>query len=158
MANITFEMPTAERIQYVADHMRDADAREVMASHAMTPIQALTDAVNYSNFAVVICVDMVPHAVAGLKIINIMSNTGSPWLLATEDAPKYKREFLTMPLPVIDEMRQLCPVLVNYVHVKNRLSIRWLQRLGFDVDTNTEIPNPLTGEMFYRFKMERDNV
>lgn len=155
---VKFVKPTVEIIQHIADNMRAEDAAEVWASHRHTPMQALSAGMKLSDYTVVVCVDDVPCAILGLVIHDILTGSGVPWLLSTEDALKHKREFLKQSPPVIQEMLSICPRLFNHVHIENRISIRWLKWLGFTIDAPQ--PSGFDGELFHRFHLEKvtDNV
>jgi hypothetical protein len=102
-----------------------------------------------SRKVVVVYDDDTPLAILGIVLRDFLSGVGVPWLLSTEQALKHKRQFLELSPPVIEEMMSMCSRLVNYVHVDNKLSIRWLKWLGFTVE------DPKPGELFHRFTMER---
>jgi len=89
----------------------------------------------------------------GLVIRDILSGSGVAWLLGTESALEYKREFLTQVQVVIEDMLTICPKLFNYVHAKNTVSISWLKRIGFVFEAPT--PYGYDDELFHRFYLER---
>jgi hypothetical protein len=150
---VEFRKPTPEAIKFIADNMRKADAVEVWASNRFTPHEALELSMRKSKKSVIVYGDGVPLTALGLVSRSLFSDVGIPWLLSAEQALKYRKQFLKLSPPVIEEMLDIHPKLVNYVHVENRLSIRWLKWLGFAI----EDPEPLitTGELFHRFHMER---
>lgn len=150
---VDIRKPTPEAIRFIADNMREADAVEVMASGGYTPVEALEVSIKASLIVGIVYHDDTPLTALGMTRPNLVSNVGIPWLLSAEQALKYKREFLRLSPPVIQEMLDICPELVNHVHIENKLSIRWLMWLGFTV----EDPKPIntTGELFRRFHMKR---
>lgn len=150
---VRFGPPTEEAIQFIADNMRKADVIEVWAAGRHTPIEALELSMKRSKKSVIVYDDDIPLTALGLVLRDFLSSVGVPWLLSAEQALKHKRKFLELSPPVIQEMLDICPKLVNYVHAENKLSIRWLQWLGFTI----EDPKPagLSGELFHRFIMER---
>ena len=143
--------PTRELIDVIASDMRQADAAEVWASNRHTPIEALMTGWSMSEGSVIVTVNDEPCVMIGLVIRDILSGTGVPWLLGTENALKYKRQFITQVPAIIDEMLDKCPELFNYVHVENKVSIKWLKRIGFTMG-NPE-PYGVDGEMFHKFHM-----
>ena len=150
---VKFGPPTKEAIQFIADNMRAEDVIEVYAAGRHTPIEALEMSMKNSRRSVVVYDDDIPLAILGIVLRDFLSGVGVPWLLSTEQALKHKRQFLELSPPVIQEMLDMCPKLVNYVHADNKLSVRWLKWLGFTI----EDPKPagLSGELFHRFTMER---
>lgn len=150
---VKFVKPTVELIQAIADNMRQEDVDEVWASHHSTPIKSLTKGWEISDYSMIVVVNNEPCVMIGLVIRDILSGTGVPWLLGTDNALKYKRCFLTEVPAVINEMLDICPRLFNYVHVKNRTSVKWLKRIGFTFDE--PIPYGCDNELFHKFHLER---
>ena len=149
---LKFEPVTDEAIKYIAENMRDAEVEEIIAAGSRSPLEALQNSMDISQFHTLITADGVPLVILGLVVTSGLTKLGCPWMLGTQEAGKHKREFLTRSKPVIDEMLDICPRLVNYVHVKNKLSIRWLRWLGFEFDDPILF---ISGEWFHRFYMER---
>ena len=153
MSQVKFGPPTPEAIQFIADNMREADRIEVWASGRYTPLEALELSIKRSKKSVIVYGDGVPLTALGIVLRGLLSDVGIPWLLSAEQALKYRKQFLKLSPPVIEEMLDICPKLVNHVHIDNKLSIRWLKWLGFAI----EDPEPIgtTGELFHRFHIER---
>ena len=150
---VRFGEPTPEAIKFISDNMRKEDVAEVWASGRYTPLEALEMSMKYSKKAVVVYDDDIPLTVLGLVLRDFLSGIGVPWLLSAEQALKHKRKFLELSPPVIEEMLDICPKLVNHVHIDNKLSIRWLKWLGFTIEDPK--PTGMHGELFCRFTMER---
>jgi len=150
---VKFVKPTNELIYVLADDMRQADVDEIWASNHHTPIEALLKGWMLSERSVVVTVNDEPCVMIGLVIRDILSGSGVPWLLGTENALKYKRHFIKQVPAVINEMLNISPKLFNYVHVENKISINWLKRIGFTFDEPA--PYGYENEMFYRFHLER---
>ena len=150
---VKFIKPTRELIEVIAADMRQADADEVWASSHHTPIESLMKSWKVSDRSVIVTVNDEPCVMIGLVIHDILSGTGSPWLLGTENALKYKRHFLTQVPAIIDEMLTICPNLFNYVHVENKVSVKWLKRIGFTFDEPSSYG--CDGALFHKFYLER---
>lgn len=129
--------------------MRDADRREVMASHGHTPEAAINYAVNSSSFTAVGVIAGDICCVFGVASHSILGGKGSPWLLGTDGIVKHYRSFLPYSRLVVADMTKVCPVLENYVHVENKVSINWLRWLGFSFDPPA--PYGSAGQLFQRF-------
>ena len=151
---VRFVEPTYDLIRVIADDMRQADADEVWASNRHSPTEALLSGWELSEKSVIVTVNDEPCVMIGLVIRDILSGAGVPWLLGTENALKYKRYFLTQVPDVINEMLTICPILFNYVHSKNKISIKWLDRIGFIIDE--PMPYGVDNELFHKFHLERD--
>lgn len=150
---VKFVEPNDELIRFIALNMRQADVDEVWASHHHLPYEALMTGWELSHSSTIVTVNSEPCVMIGLVIHDILSGSGVPWLLGTEGALKYKRNFLTQVPAVIDEMLNVCPRLFNYVHAENRVSINWLRRIGFTIDDPE--PHGAAQELFHRFHLER---
>ena len=143
-------MPASpEHIPPIAADMREADRREVWASHRHSPAQALECSLSHSELAWTCLVDGSPAFMWGVgRYGGLISTTGRPWLLGTPAVARVSREFLRQCPDYVARMHELFPDLENYIHAENRLSLRWLKWLGFRID---EEPVFLNGEAFLRF-------
>ena len=150
---VKFVRPTDELVEFIAVNMRQADVDEIWASHRHLPYESLMSGWDLSHSSIVVTVNDEPCVMMGLVIRDILSGAGTPWLLGTDNALKYKRHFLTQVPAVIDEMLTTCPRLFNYVHIENKVSIRWLKRIGFTIDEPA--PYGVAGELFHKFYLER---
>lgn len=150
---VKFVKPTRDLIDVIANDMRQADVNEVWASNHQTPIEALTDGWEISDYSVIVTVNNEPCVMIGLAIRDILSGSGVIWMLGTEGALKYKRQFLKQVPVIIEEMLTICPNLFNYVHVKNKISIKWLKWIGFTLDE--PLPHGYDGELFQKFHLKR---
>lgn len=150
---VKFIKPTDELVKAIADDMRQADIDEVWASSRHTPIEAMISSWKMSDSSVIVTVNDEPCVMIGLVIRDILSGSGVPWLLGTDNALKYKRHFITQVPAIIDEMLAICPKLYNYVHADNKVSIRWLKRIGFTIEA--PLPIGYDGALFHKFYLER---
>lgn len=74
-----------------------------------------------------------PVAVFGVAPTSWIDNEAAPWLLGTEDLPRYGRDLVAMGRDAVADWSQRWH-LVNRVDARNTVSVRWLRRVGFDVD------------------------
>jgi hypothetical protein len=138
-----------EHIPAIAADMREADKREVWASHRHSPAQALESALARSELAWTCLVHARPAFMWGVaRQGSLISFVGAPWLLGTPDILTVLTEFLRQSPAYVDRMQERFPRLENFVHAENRLSIRWLQWCGFSVD---DVPELINGEDFFLF-------
>lgn len=152
-AEVKFVRPTDALVRFIAVNMRQNDVDEVWASHRHLPYESLIGGWSLSHRSAVVMVNDEPCAMMGLVIHDILAGTGVPWMLVTDSALKYKRNFLTRVPAVMDQMLTICPRLFNYVHIENKTSIRWLRRIGFTFDESE--PYGIASELFHRFHIER---
>lgn len=148
---VEFRKPTHGALTHIADNMRKADRAEVWEMSQHTPCQSLRNGVKVSDHASVITINGVPCAVVGLVVVSLLTGTGVPWLLGTNDAVKYRRVFLEKCHQGIADMLTVCPHLYNYVHADNKISVRWLEHMGFQL----QAPRPMgiNGALFHKFTM-----
>lgn len=149
---VKLEPVTDYGLRFIAENMRDEDLTEVIAA-GHTPLESMMLGKRLSDFSVMVTCDGVPLTVLGLVRGDMLSGIGVPWLLSSSYALEHRREFLRLSPSVVAEMLNICPTLVNHVHCKNKLSIRWLRWLGFTIDE--PVPNLVTGELFHRFHKEK---
>jgi hypothetical protein len=154
--SVKFEKPTEDSLIHIGEYMREADRIEVMASHGMVPLEAVFNSVDISDLSSVALYNGVPCAVFGLVKRDLLTGTGVPWLLGTDDIDLCKKDFIIHTREGVREMLNVCPRLENHVHIENRKSIRWLKTMGFKFDE----PEPvgIHGELFSRFYLELNNV
>ena len=149
-------VPTiVEHLRHVADNMRFEDVEELRVSSGETPLRALMNSFDVSDQTIT---GLTPSGEAvgifGIGPICRVTGKGAPWMLGTDKLLKYRRELLLDPPAALEGMLDLYPRLENYIHVKNKKSVRWLKRLGFKMDKPITLPT--SGEDFMRFYMTRE--
>lgn len=155
MVKVELVKPTLEHVIHIANHMRAADAAEVWASSRKTPLEAMLSGFKYSDRSIVVMVNDEPCAMIGLVIQSILTGTGVVWMLGSDESMNHRKLFLELSPPVIKEMLDVCPMLFNYVHADNKKSIRWLQWLGFTIESPKA--HGVEGELFHKFYLEKSN-
>ena len=150
---VKFIKPTDELIQAIAADMRQADVDEIWASNHYTPIDGLMESWKVSDYSAVVVINNEPCVMVGLVIANILGGVGVPWLMGSNAIMKYKSSFMRYGPELIEQMLDVCPKLVNYVHVKNKASVRWLKQVGFKFDD--PVPYGAEQELFHRFHLQR---
>lgn len=124
---------TAAHADYLASHMREADAAEVWASGHHTPAEALHLSMKVSREPMTGTVDGQPVCMFGLVAVTALSDFGVPWLLGSEELPRHARVFLRANKLLVGHWRSQYAILENYVDARNKVAIRWLSWLGFTV-------------------------
>lgn len=151
-ARITIEPATLAHADYVAQYMRKSDVIEVDASHGHDPVTASRASVMCSRFAYTGLADGIPFYLFGMRDGTAMNRKGAVWGLGTDELLKHSKSFWPASLNFIAFCRGHVDLLENYVHAKNRLSIHWLEKMGFQFDDPA--PYGKRGELFLRFWME----
>ena len=150
--SVKFVEPNFDRLVHISENMREADRIEVWASHKMTPIEAVINSVELSDMVSVAVYKTKPCAVFGLVKRDLLTGTGCPWLLGTDDIDLCKRDFILHKREGVKEMLTHCRRLENYVHVANTKSIRWLKTMGFKFGKPERLG--FNGEYFVKFSLE----
>lgn len=88
-------------------------------------------------------------AVYGVSPTTLMGDTASPWLLGTSRMERNAKAVLRDARRYIAFVSERYPRLVNYVDARNKPSIRWLRRVGFQIDPPA--PYGVAGLPFHRF-------
>lgn len=141
-------------IPHIAANMRQADQKEVMASHGHSPELALQSSLNHSVLAWTCLVRNKPAFMWGVCPLRaVLGLEGSPWLLGTDDVLEVRRDFLKFSPRYISKMQSVFPKLWNYVHADNKISQRWLKWCGFKMANAAETYG-INNELFYRFWRE----
>lgn len=153
MADLLFRETTMSDVCYVAENMRQADVAEVYAAAGDSPMSALCKSVEMSDDPVTVASpEGVPLVIFGTVQRSLLTGVGIPWLLGCDEALKHKRGFAKYAPKIVELMLEDYEYLENYVHMKNRVSVRWLKRLGFKMDEPIRFPS---GERFIHFSMKR---
>lgn len=143
----------SDHVAFVASNMRQADREEVAASSGKSPFEALEFSLSRSSVSRTVLVDGVPAGMFGCGDLNILTNVGSPWLLATDDIASSRRQFLAASVDWRDQLLQRYSTLRNVVDDRNLASIRWLKWLGFSF--SEAFPIRKGGPAFRLFEMRR---
>jgi hypothetical protein len=142
-----------EDVEYVAKNMREHDKIEVWLSHKHTPLEALQHSVK-SRRCWTVLHEGVPFCIFGVADACLITGKGSPWLLATDEMTKHKRDLLIRSRAFTDVMKQEFKVLENYVWDGNKQSKRWLKWLGYEFVEKVALGHRRA--TFWRFRMEND--
>lgn len=141
-----------DHIAWVAEHMREADAREVEASAGYLPFDALVCSFDASVHAWTGMIGDYPICMFGVSTVDFLAGIGCPWLLGTDYVERNAQAFLRRSKPYLSKMLGTFPRLINYVDARNELSIRWLRWLGADIDLQP-VPYGVSRLPFYRFEI-----
>lgn len=143
-----------EDIQYLSENLREADKAEVFAGSGHTPEQALRESVNHKSLGVWVGVYQGnPEIIFGVAY-GIHEGVGHPWMLCTDKLAQSPREFIKACRKWVKGFSLNFPVLMNCVHAKNELHIRWLKWCGFEFVKLHENYGHLQ-EPFWEFQMIR---
>lgn len=150
---VEFKPVEESDILHVAQSMRKADMAEVWASGHYTPEEAIRAGLTQRGKSATVWINSEPVAILGVVTPSLLSSTGIPWMLGSRSLTKYGRQILTGGRLIVDDMTKDHSLLVNYVHAKNKSSVRWLTWLGFEL--HDPVPFGKEKELFHRFEMRK---
>lgn len=132
----------------IAPYMRTQDVKEIAYSHGLTPLDSLQRCCISSQEC-----NTIVHAdgtVVGMFGVCDSGAAASPWLLGTDKLLETKRVMLPVAAKWVEEMNVKYPLLLNYAHVENTVSIKWLKSLGFKF-IKLEQEHGVGKQPFYQF-------
>lgn len=137
----------------LANNLRMDDIAEIWKSHHKMPEQALLD--GYTNSIICFTIERNEKAIAMFGIIpaTILGSVATIWLLASPELEKVQRAFLKHSRQFIDIFLEYYPLLINYVDVMNRQSIKWLKWCRAEM--GPVIPYGVEHQPFQYFQFKR---
>ncbi len=135
----------------IAHRMREDDVEEVWASSRSSPYKALRKGLEAQGNCWTILGDGIPEGMIGVSRGTLLSNRGIAWMLGTDVLVADKRLFITLTKKLFDEAIAGFNYLENYVSTKNKISLRWVESMGFEIE---EKPIMVRGVPFKKFFME----
>lgn len=150
MARLDFVEARVTHADYLADHLREIDRREVLAVSHYDLRGSIAESIIQSDRAFVGLLGGEPIGVYGVVKTSLLMRTGRPWLLATPRILECRKSVWAESLRFVQWMLDEYLHLSNYVSAENRDSIRWLKRLGFAIHEPQAYGKH--GEMFCYFE------
>lgn len=145
---------TPQDIPYLAENLRTADKKELLAASGSTPTQALEDAFTQQRLGIWVGVyEGNPEIIFGVSEGDI-DYVGFPWMVCTDKLKESPREFVSQCKTWVNGFSRSYPLLLNFVHAENDLHIRWLKWCGFEF-VKLHRHYGVAGEPFWEFRMER---
>jgi hypothetical protein len=125
--------PSKEEDCYIlAPNLRHQDQLEISYSVGLSNDVVLVNSFNLSKTE---CNSIIHNdtviGMFGLGIDPVNKTHGIPWLLGSDDLLQVKRPFLKQSKIWVDKISKDYTILYNYVHIGNKVSIKWLKYLGF---------------------------
>lgn len=134
-----YETRPARQVDVIAisDNIRKSDVEEVYAATGLDITEALIVSFNSSYHCWVTEADGELVAIYGVSP-SPNPFVGIPWMLATDDIYKHKKQLLRQSRDIVNQMQSIFPVLTNFVDERNTKSIRYLKMLGFEFPKRVE--------------------
>jgi len=138
---------TYAEVNRLARGMRAADRREVGAL-GHTPKQALVAGLKASTMAWTAWFKGSPVTMFGIAPVSVLEGRAAVWMLGTDQVAQGAAPLIRWGPRFIRAMQAEFPVLENAVAADNRLAMRLLVALGFDIEDDVVI---VGGVPFRRF-------
>ena len=123
----------AAHVEALAERLREADRREIRAAFGRPPGAILKAGFgNAKRCWTVLAGDGRPIAMFGVGR-RPHPRIGTAWLLASEDFERYGRQLRREGPYWVDALMSGHDVLTNFVPDANRIAMRWLVWLGFEL-------------------------
>ena len=123
-----------EHGEYIAANIRQIDRKEIYYFGTLQPLPAIRMTAANAVAAWTVLVDDVPAMMFGINRRSHLSQVGVPWLLATDEVEKHPMRFAYASKVYFDRMVRAFPKMENHVLAENKVTIRWLKWLGFDME------------------------
>lgn len=145
---------TTSDIQSLAPRLRQEDLRELAALNGCGAYEALSEGLRRSVECWSITFDGLVIGMFGVAPLEGRPDTGAIWLLASDDLPKIRWEFLKKTRPWVGYFHTKYPKLTNMVDSRNSQHVKWIKWAGFDFINEYEVgPDKI---LFREFFKERD--
>jgi hypothetical protein len=151
MRHVEVVPATMEHAGEILPRVRQADADEFYATARFTPALALDIAIHHSTHRWAGIVDGLVVAIFGASNGSLLTGTGVPWLISSNEVEHYPMTFLRHSRPLLTEMLRDYRLLENWADVRNVKACCWLRWMGFQFDAPA--PFGVLGLPFYRFEM-----
>ncbi|WAW10002.1 hypothetical protein NB640_12405 [Oxalobacter vibrioformis] len=149
---IVFESPTQEHLEKLSVNLRDVDKVELTHSHGGDILLTLQESVESSEVALVAVKDGEPITIFG---ISRVPEGGVIWMVGTDEMYAHKRLIYLIGKTWSMSMLPHYGYLFNYVHLENRVTLRWLERIGYERGEIVENYGEGT-EPFIRMSIKQD--
>jgi hypothetical protein len=149
--SVRVEHITSTAVEYITRNMRQTDIDEIKQGNGLTPRESIEHSIMLSDQSYIIRIGEIPVAIFGLVQEDKLLGAGVPWLLGTDDIDDYPFAFIRAVNGILKKMMLSSPGLMNYVHSKNKKSIRMLEHLGFKMVKDINIGQ--NNELFHEFRI-----
>ena len=129
----TYRKAVKEDIDILAPIMREADRKEVYASHGVSPREALDISFEKSTECFTILSDD-GRVIGMFGVTEDSPKKAIPWLLGSYDIPSIAKDLLMQSEKKVQEWKNKYQELYNFVHFENKAALRWLEWLGFSFE------------------------
>lgn len=130
---LTLRVATPGDAAYVGSRLRAEDAAEVLL-FGLDGVEAIQRSMDDSIASECLLVDGEPAAVLGFAMPDLMSGTGTPWILTTPAVEKYPTAFARATKRILNRAFDVAQRLENVTDARYTKAIAWIEWLGFTVE------------------------
>jgi hypothetical protein len=116
----------------ITPFLREADAREIREGSGLSPAIAVAFSIAHSSPGYAALLEKEPVVIFGASP-SATPGVGVVWLLATPEIERHPVRFYRESRRMFAKVTEKYETLVNWVDCRNKLSLRWLQWLGFEI-------------------------
>ena len=147
---------TTEDALQVADNLRKADQKELWSAFRLRPKDGCLKSLERSERVFVIDLEGKAIAIFGVTTLSLIDRRGIIWLLGTDEIFNIAVTFEKYTKAFVESFLMEWDVLENWVHAKNRISLKWLRRAGFNI--GDPVPYGLDKELFRKIEIRKDGI
>lgn len=152
MEEVTFRIADDEAVQYIVDHLREADRAEVEAL-GLSKVEAVVDSYKESDYCYVAFEDEdTPILLFGITFRG-MKGHGFVWALGTDGCDRHPVSMVRYGRLFMDHFLSVCPILVNWCDARYSKALKWLRMIGFAIDRPK--PYGVNGALFCKITAKR---
>lgn len=144
---------TINDVDYLESRLRESDVKEIWASCHNVSREALQSGLERSVYCMTIVKDGEPIGMFGVRGESVVGSVGIVWALGTDRIKEVPMTVLMRSRKYIDQMLSIYPMLTNFVHAENLVSLRWLKKLGATILEKK--PFGCDSELFHQFYFVR---
>ena len=126
--------------EVIGKKLRECDNDEIEALFKRPPVEivkmSIEDSKSGYGFVKLAFMSDDPVMIFGVAPLDDpYGDTGVPWAMATDALQEHSEVFMKLAPKWIEHMLNCYPHLINVVDARNRVSIRWLKKMGFTFNT-----------------------
>ena len=133
--------------------LKKSDRLEVYLASGVNPSDALEKSLEETLIGFTVLINYKPEISFGITAPCLMGNEAVIWMLSSDKINDIGVRFIRNNRRYIDYFLTYYKRLVNYVHVDNTSSIKWLKYLGARFDE--PLPYGIHNRMFMKFTFKR---
>lgn len=132
MVKVSFVPATEEHARELAADMREEEVRELALVHR-TPLEGLMESLEESDFAISVFINGELAYIFGGLLPTPYDDIGVIWGLGGNVCNRYPMTFYRFGRRVLDIFLDICPHWFNRCDAGYSKSIKWLEKMGFEI-------------------------